>query len=593
MAKNELRGASRRQFIANSFAMGAAMGWGPSRIRDFISRGAGGDAFAAQKPVQNLVVLVGLQGAHGYTHLLFPQPDAFTNRASEELAVHFMQTNASTGATPNTFNGALTVPSAGYSYVNPPAMGSRGLLGAWAAGERYKRVYGVDNMAFGGYRSADATSRSLDTAFYGSDTVPTNANLSKDKKFIVAGRDTPWLDKYGLSKAITAIDGGIIQVFHRVTAHNGYINFGKQWSMMAAATAVQVQSRPTIVPAIVIGPFQRDPENGNAPIYGDPGTANMAPGAPASAQVNDATGVVNLFNSNAAKALGALSAPQNAQLFEAYTKGWIGSSKTAQLPTFSRGYRTAKLASNLVGLNLSEKLLPTVEDRARYGFTASAPGKIADLRDNLIVAAKALKLGVTSTIIIGYGNDDPHALFTAAGEGTVNAATFGIAFGNMMNAFMDDLMAAKDPFAPEYLLGDNTVVAFIGDVQRTGMSRNNWNDPTVHGANRVWVMSNGLLRTGFFGGERPTAAGQGATSNAHDAAGPGEGGLFDPRTGDMIPRDTSRIGFLQGKTGDQRPPYGEIGMAAVLYAVTRGDIRRVNDFYSGPEFTGIQVPVLL
>ena len=118
------------------------------------------------------------------------------------------------------------------------------------------------------------------------------------------------------------------------------------------------------------------------------------------------------------------------------------------------------LASNLVGLNLSEKLLPTVEDRARYGFTASAPGKIADLRDNLIVAAKALKLGVTSTIIIGFGNDDPHALFTAAGEGTVNAATFGIAYGNMLNAFMDDLMSAKDPFAPEYLLGDNTVVAF-------------------------------------------------------------------------------------------------------------------------------------
>jgi hypothetical protein len=588
MAKNELRGASRRQFIASSFAMGAAMGWGPARIRDFISQ-ASGNALAGVKPTQNLVVLVGLQGAHGYPHLLFPQPDSFTNRMSEELAVHFMQSSVSTGAMPNNFGGALANAT---NYASPPAMGSRGLLGAWAAGERYKRVYGVDNMAFGGFRSADTTSRNLDTQYFGSDTVPSNTTLSKDKKFLVASRETPWLDKYGLSKAITAIDGGIINVFHIVSAHNHYISFSKQWTMPAAATAIQVQSRPTIVPAIVIGPFGRDPNNNNAPIYGDPGTSNMAPGAPAAAAVQNATGVVNLFNSNVAKAMGSLSNPQNAQLFEAYTKGWIGSSKSAQLPTFSRGYRTAKLASNLVGLNLAEKLLPTSEDRTRYGFTAMSPPIISDFRDNLIVAAKALKLGLTSTVVIGYGNNDPHGTFTANGEGGINGSTFAIAFSNFLNAFMDDLMAAKDPFVPEYLLGDNTVIAFVGDVPRTGISRNNWEDPTGLGQNRVWVMSNGLLRSGFFGGDRAQSPGQGRTSNDQNAFGPGEAGLFDPRTGDLIPRGASP-GLIQGKIGDQRPAYGEIGMAAVLYAITRGDIRRVNDFYSGPDFPAIQVPVLL
>lgn len=592
MAKNELRGASRRQFIANSMAMGAAMGWGPSRIMDFVARGAG-EAAAASKPVQNLVVLVGLQGAHGYPHFLFPQPDVFTNRQSAQLSAHFMQDAAGTGATPDSFGGALANVT---NYVNPPAMASRGLLGAWNAGERFKRVYGVDNMAFGGYRSATAASQTLDQQFFNSTTVPSNTTMSKKDKFLVATRDTPWLDKYGLSKGITSIDGGIIQVFHRVTAHNHYINFTKQWSMMAAATAIQVQSRPTIVPAIVIGPFGRDPENTQngvaAPIYGDPGTANMAPGAPSAAQVGDANGVVNLFNSNAAKAMGALSAPQNAQLFEAYTKGWIGSSKSAQLPTFSRSYRTAKLASNLVGLNLAEKLLPTVEDRVRYGLASSPNVILNDLRDNLIVAAKALKLGLTSTIIIGYGNNDPHNTFSAGGEAGLNAATVGIAFGNFLNAFMDDLMSVKDPFAPDYLLGDNTVIAFVGDVPRTFISKTAWQDPPGSNQNRTWVMSNGLLRTGFFGGDRPVTAGQGGSDNGQDSFGPGESGLFDPRTGDLLPRGTA-VGQFPGKTGDQLKPYGEMAMAAVLYAVTRGDIRRVNDFYSGPDFPALQVPVLL
>jgi hypothetical protein len=318
-------------------------------------------------------------------------------------------------------------------------------------------------------------------------------------------------------------------------------------------------------------------------MYGIQGI-NLVPGAPNVAQVSDASGLVNLFNSNCAKALGALNNPANAQLFEAYTKGWLGNSKTASLPTFSRGYRTAKLASNLVGLNLADKLLPTAADKLRYGYTAETIPKLASLRDSLIVTAKALTLGLTKQCIIVYGNDDPHALFTGAGQDGINCSTFGTAFSNFLNAFMDDLMQVQDPFTPALKLGDNTCIAFVGDVSRTFVNNSNWNDPTFGNQNRCWVMSNGILKNGFFGGDRNRNPNDGPTTNNHNSPGPGEGCMWDLNTGDAM--KLIGPGNLPGYTPpagypDYRFPYGDATMAAVLYAVTRGDDRRVQDFYSG------------
>ncbi len=592
MAKSELRGASRRQFIQSVTAMGAVLGWGPARIKDFIARGAG-DAAAANSASQNLVVLHGKQGAHGYPHLLFPHPDSYPNRVSDQLCQAFVQTAAATGATGSNLNGAL---AGAVNYVSPPATPSRGQLGAWAAGDRYKQVFGADNQAFAGFTSANAMSKSLDANYWGNATIPTNAKLSKAQKFLVAGRETPWLDKYGIAKGITSLEGGIINSFHITGAHNHYINFNRAWSMMAAAASIQQSTRPTIVPVITISASTlTDPQSAipGADMYGIQGS-NLIPGAPNNARVASAAALIDLFNSNCARSLGALANPANAQLFEAYTKGWIGSSKTAQLPTFSRGYGSVKVGSNLVGLNLSDRLLPTAADRARYGYTSNAITKLADLRDSLIVTAKALALGLTSQVIIAYGDDDPHGLFSAAGVG-VNCSTFATAFSNFLNAFMDDLMLTQDPFNPNLRLGDNTCITFVGDVSRTGVSRNNWNDPTFGGQNRCWVMSNGILKTGAFGGDRARFPRDGEANtdamNAQNASGPGEGCVYDPITGDAVP--ITAVGRAQGFTGDFRATYGEMAMAAVLYAVSRGDDRRVRDFYSGVLPTCTFVPQIL
>src|SRR5262249_52585339 len=161
---------------------------------------------------------------------------------------------------------------------------------------------------------------------------------------------------------------------------------------------------PSIVPVIMVGAMDASSiENLNTTneFYGASTKGNTIPGAPAPALVSQPSGMVDLFASNAAKVAGLLSKPtgppagysaKNAILYEAYVKGMIGNSKTATLPTFSRGYRTAKLGANLVGLNLADQLAVNDADRARYGYTNTTSNKYSLFRDNLIISAKAMKL---------------------------------------------------------------------------------------------------------------------------------------------------------------------------------------------------------
>jgi hypothetical protein len=433
MSTKELRGASRRAFLRGATALGAAMGWGPTRLLDFIERGGGtAAADCSTKGIQNLVVFVGAGGAHGYPHFLFPHPDTFADPSryvenattgTSRAAVHFLQNSTQGGnlSNPGMFPGS--------TWNNMPL------------NQRWKRYYGV----------------------YKQDSVPSNTAMGPDKKFIVTTPHTPWIEKYGLKKAITSIDGHGINPFHIEGSHNTYVNTAKAWTMMAAAATIQL-TRPSITPVILVGTMERVGGGGTTRDFYNAG--NM-PGAPEPAIVSGAEAMVDLFNSNATLAAGILSNPKNAVIYEAYVKGLIGSSKTASIPTFTRGYRTGKVAANLVGLNLADQLRATDADRVRYGFTGNNPSKAAELRDRMIVAAKALKLGLTSQVCIKYFSDDPHDIFSAAGVGGLNASDVAELFSRLLNAFMDDLMSVQDPFCPGIKLGDNTVIAFVGDTPRT------------------------------------------------------------------------------------------------------------------------------
>jgi hypothetical protein len=80
-------------------------------------------------------------------------------------------------------------------------------------------------------------------------------------------------------------------------------------------------------------------------------------------------------------------------------------------------------------------------------------------------------------------------------------------------------------------------------------------------------MGNGYLKTGWFGGfnyngGNPTVIG------------------WDPATGNDVPGQASSM-------------TANAAAAAAAYAVAKGDMRRVNDFYRGTAITGVINPVVI
>ena len=485
--------------------------------------------------VQNLVTMVGAVGAHGYASFLFPHPDIFAATSRFLLATPPPGDSGMSAAFPfvqNTNNGGTPLPVAtvitgNVDFNNMPLA------------NRFQRVYGVDNQAFGGYSSADTLSRASDTAFWGSATVPSNAALTNAQRYIVVSPLTPWYATYGMAKVPTVIDGGGINPFHVASSNNAYVDATNRRTAVAAAATIQKKRGTYGNPVVIMGDLEQ-PFGGGSTV--DFYNAAAVTGAPAPSMYSSAAAAVTAIE--AARALPAGT------------------------------------------------LAPTAADRVRYGFTGSSPNSLAEMRDRLIVAAKLLKLDISSEVIFSYMNDDPHASFTAGGDGAVNAAGAGNAMRNFMNAFEDELMAVDDPRCSRRKLGDNTAILMMGDVPRTNVLRDNWNDPTTGGQNRTYVLSNGTLKTGFFGGDRPTVAGAGAATNNHTARGPGEGGLWDLTTGDMIAFDAAgTTGNIAGST-TTRLRRGETALAAALYAVSRGDMVEVNKYYAGSDFPALKKPVL-
>jgi hypothetical protein len=117
-----------------------------------------------------------------------------------------------------------------------------------------------------------------------------------------------------------------------------------------------------------------------------------------------------------------------------------------------------------------------------------------------------------------------------------------------------------DPTCSGLKIADNTIITIHGDTPKDPFTRNGWPDGTQNNSNWLYVMGNGYLKTGWFGG------------NTIDGKTTG----FDPSTGNDVPNQSSSM--TAAAAG-----------AAVAYAVAKGDIRRVQDFYTGPPLDGIVV----
>lgn len=355
-------------------------------------------------------------------------------------------------------------------------------------------------------------------------------------KPLTLGPEAPWKDVNGKLQ-VTALMSGSNETHTQQPTTSSTIDAGT--SIFAAAAALQT-TNPTLVPVIAID---------NVP-FGD------APGAPRISRVGAADEIVSLFNSAASREGGILSNTADAELFDAHYKALLSLNAAAGTPSTLRPYATGKTASSLLGTNLASALRPSNDDLARYGINGGSPNKLVELAKSLIITAKAFAMGLTSSVVIPAMRDDPHGAFNDMGNLRSTVQTLGA----ILDAFRADLMAVDDSSCAGKKLGENTVISIHGDTPKTPLNRNGWPDGTPGNSNWTYVLGAGYLRTGWFGG---------------------------------IDRDGSVRGWDPQTGNDANVPSGNTARAAsaaIAYAIAKGDMRRVQDFYRGDDITGVVSP---
>jgi hypothetical protein len=108
------------------------------------------------------------------------------------------------------------------------------------------------------------------------------------------------------------------------------------------------------------------------------------------------------------------------------------------------------------------------------------------------------------------------------------------------------------------MLDETTVFLANGDTPKTPLQASNWPDATPMDSNWLYVMGQGYVRDGWFGQVHPDGNVSG----------------FDPETGDEV-------------MGQPATQTSTAAGAAAAYAVARGDMNTVSQFYSGPGLNGV------
>ncbi len=352
-----------------------------------------------------------------------------------------------------------------------------------------------------------------------------------DRPFVFAP-ETPWQSMSKLRR-ISAYMAGQNETHdpQPTTASN----VGGGISMLAASAALN-SALPSLLPVIGVTPFN----------FGN------APGQPQVTTVGNPDGMVDLFNSAASKQI--LAAGSDAANYEAYYKAFLSLGRAASRPTVQRQLRITKASANFLGKNLATQLQPTDLDLARYGVDGGTPNKLRNIAYTFITAVNAFKMGLTNSVILPAMRDDPHGAFADMNTLRSTVATLGKMFDELMN----DLQSVTDPACAGKSLADGTVITIHGDTPKDPRDRGGWPDGTPNNSNWLYVYGAGYTKTGWFGGVR---------------AGGGVDG-FDPKTSNDVPNQASSM-------------TAPAANAAVLYAITQGDMVAVNQYYNGGSIAGI------
>lgn len=336
---------------------------------------------------------------------------------------------------------------------------------------------------------------------------------------------------------------------------------GSGTSLLGAVTAIQ-RSTVSLLPVIGVAPAG----------------LGSAAGAPELAKVPSADSMVDLFSSQASKTI--LLAQEDKAMFETYYKAILGLRAASGRPTWIHQLETTKKAANLIGQNLGAQLQPQPADLAAYGVTAlqaeaagnlfgGAEGKarLLNMAKALITAKKAMAMGLTNSVVIGVppetgaagGFTDPHDTFNSAT--TIAQVTMSIKyFGIMLNAFYADCATSPDPSCTAKTLDKTVILTVHGDHPHNPLVRSAWPDATPGNSNWVYVMGNGYLPTGWHG--------QGKANNTAEG--------IDPTTGAVIPYDAAKA--------------ANSASAAILYAVAKGEMKAVKEYYKGADITALVKP---
>ena len=351
---------------------------------------------------------------------------------------------------------------------------------------------------------------------------------------LTIGPDSPFAN-LGPQRQITAFMAGSNEAH---TTQPASISRALNGNSMFAIASVLQTANPAVVPVIAV----------------DDARLGEAPGAPQAAVVPTGADIVGLFNSAASRAGGLLARTSHADLYRAHFATLAGLNRASSRSTTKLAYSTARSAARFVGTNLADRLEILPADLVRYGIDGAMRADVAAIGRTLIVTAKAFAMGLTSAVILPGLRDDPHGAFNDL------AATRNTTLGlkKVLDGFMTDLAGRMDSVTGRPL-SEEIVITVDGDTPKTPLDRNNWLDNTPGNSNWVYVLGGGKLKTGWFGGV--------------DRAGTVTG--FDPGTG----APAAYNGDLQAQAA----------CAAVAYAISRGDARRVQDF-SRVDISGIVVP---
>lgn len=353
-------------------------------------------------------------------------------------------------------------------------------------------------------------------------------------KPLAIGPEAPWRSLPG-RRQVTAFMSGSNETHTRTPASSSAVAMGAD--VFGVCAAMQT-ANPTLVPVIAID---------DVPFRG-------APGAPRPARVGSGDDIVSLFDSAASRAGGALRESRDSELFSSAYSAFLAMRAAAGRSTMRAGLQTGSQSARLLGQNLADALRVTDADLARYGVSATSRGQNVAIARTLIVTAKAFARGLTSQVILPAFRDDPHGAFNDMGSLRRTVREVGAS----LDAFLSDLMAIDDPTCGDSRIGENVVVSIHGDTPKNPLRRDGWPDGTPGDSNWCYVLGAGQLRTGWFGGIRRDGNVVG----------------FDPTTGEERGSVTSAA-------------TANAASAAITYAVARGDMRRVSDFYRGQSIRGL------